>query len=197
MISAQKNGQRGLTLVEVVVASLILSLIMLATVTAMRTFGRTYDTLLVRTDQTAEMREVSRFLRLALRDALGEPDTFSGDAAVLAWATPLDRVGSAGGIQYLQLTRQGDALMLSFAPFDPARIGVDDPEWGALVDDFVLVDELERLAFAYRASPFADWADVWDPEASPTVPWAVSVSIAAGGVQWPPIVVPLQSSTVL
>jgi general secretion pathway protein J len=189
--------QRGVTLVEVVVATLILSLIMLATVTAMRTFGRTYDTLLQRTDQTAEMREVSRFLRLALRDALGEPATFSGDATVVSWATPLDRVGSAGGIQYLKLSHSGDGLMLSFAPFDPAQVGAEEPGWGLVVDDFVLVDELERFAVAYRETPFTDWIDRWDPDASPTIPWAVSVSIAASGVQWPPVVVVLQSSTAL
>ena len=48
--------QSGMTLVEVTVASLIFAMIMLAVVTAMRTFGQSYERLQQLTDQTAKTR---------------------------------------------------------------------------------------------------------------------------------------------
>ena len=53
--------QSGMTLVEVTVASLIFAMIMLAVVTAMRTFGQSYERLQQLTDQTAQKREVTAF----------------------------------------------------------------------------------------------------------------------------------------
>ena len=47
-----QQNQQGMTLVEVTVASVIFALIMLAVVTAMRTFGQSYDRLQQVTAQT-------------------------------------------------------------------------------------------------------------------------------------------------
>src|SRR5690606_14159465 len=73
--------QGGFTIVEVVVALTVLSLIVLATLTAVQTFGDTQarlETTLVRLDQ---MRMVSQFLRSTLRQAVpavnGDPSTFA------------------------------------------------------------------------------------------------------------------------
>ena len=73
-------------------------MIMLAVVTAMRTFGQSYDRLQQTTAQTSQKREVDRFLRQALRDALPESGYFDGAARRLEWVAPIDRVGSAGRI---------------------------------------------------------------------------------------------------
>ena len=104
--------QSGMTLVEVTVASLIFAMIMLAVVTAMRTFGQSYERLQQLTDQTAQKREVDRFLRQVLRDALPEAGYFDGAAAWLEWVAPVDRVGSAGGLQHLKLEAKGKDLIL-------------------------------------------------------------------------------------
>ena len=66
------TSERGMTLVEVTVASIVFALIMLAVVTAMRTFGQAYDRLQEVTNSTTQRREVDRFLRYALEDALAE-----------------------------------------------------------------------------------------------------------------------------
>lgn len=186
----------GFTLVEVVVSIGVLSLIMLATVTALRTFGQTYDRLLVATDRTSEVREVSRFLRHALRDTLDAPSEFLLRGGELSWVTPLDRVGSAGGLQHLRLSSRGDALVLSFATFDPMQPEEGEPEWGALVEDFVLVDALDEAKFEVKDTPVDDWATNYDGTASPTIPWAVRATISSDGITWPPIVVTLHNSTV-
>jgi len=87
--------------------------------------------------------------------------------------------------------------MLSFAPWDPARVSEADPQWGAMIDDFVLLDEVDWVEFSYRETPFSDWDSVYDGTAAATIPAAVSIRIASGGREWPPIVVTPAGSGVL
>ena len=185
--------QAGMTLVEVTVASVIFAMIMLAVVTAMRTFGQSYERLQQTTALTSQKREVDRFLRQALRDALPESGYFDGAAGWLEWVAPIDRVGSAGGLQHLKLESRGQNLMLHFAPFDRFGDPQDEPDWGAQVQSVALHGGLERFRVAYRVRPDLDWTTT--PEAKGdnvpegTLPWAVQLQIAAVGQEWPPIIV--------
>ena len=185
--------QAGMTLVEVTVASVIFAMIMLAVVTAMRTFGQSYERLQQTTALTSQKREVDRFLRQALRDALPESGYFDGAAGWLKWVAPIDRVGSAGGLQHLKLESRGPNLMLHFAPFDRFGDPQDEPDWGAQVQSVALHDGLEQFRVAYRVRPDLDWTST--PEArgenvsEGTLPWAVQLQIAAVGQKWPPIIV--------
>jgi len=158
--AAQGNAPRaqsGMTLVEVTVASVIFAMIMLAVVTAMRTFGQTYDRLQDATQSTSQKREVDRFLRQALRDALPDPGYFDGTARWMRWVAPIDRVGSAGGLQHLKLSADGNRLLLNFAPFDRFADPQDEPDWGATVETTVLLENTETLRISYRATPRDDW----------------------------------------
>ena len=185
-----------MTLVEVTVASVIFAMIMLAVVTAMRTFGQSYERLQQTTALTSQKREVDRFLRQALRDALPESGYFDGAAGWLEWVAPIDRVGSAGGLQHLKLESRGQNLMLHFAPFDRFGDPQDEPDWGAQVQSVALHGGLEQFRVAYRVRPDLDWTNT--PEArgdnvsEGTLPWAVQLQIAAGGQEWPPIIVALE-----
>ena len=185
--------QAGMTLVEVTVASVIFAMIMLAVVTAMRTFGQSYERIQQTTALTSQKREVDRFLRQALRDALPESGYFDGAAGWLEWVAPIDRVGSAGGLQHLKLESRGRNLMLHFAPFDRFGDPQDEPDWGAQVQSVALHGGLERFRVAYRVRPDLDWTTT--PEAKGdnvpegTLPWAVQLQIAAVGQEWPPIIV--------
>ena len=188
--------QAGMTLVEVTVASVIFAMIMLAVVTAMRTFGQSYERLQQTTALTSQKREVDRFLRQALRDALPESGYFDGSAGWLKWVAPIDRVGSAGGLQHLKLESRGKNLMLHFAPFDRFGDPQDEPDWGAQVQSVALHGGLEQFRVAYRVRPDLEWTNT--PEAKGdnvpegTLPWAVQLQIAAGGQEWPPIIVALE-----
>ena len=185
--------QAGMTLVEVIVASVIFAMIMLAVVTAMRTFGQSYDRLQQTTAQTSQKREVDRFLRQALRDALPESGYFDGDARRLEWVAPIDRVGSAGGLQHLKLESRGQNLMLHFAPFDRFGDPQDEPDWGAQVKSVALHGGLEQFRVAYRVHPDLDWTNTPEPQGDNalewTLPWAVRLQIQAAGQEWPPIIV--------
>jgi general secretion pathway protein J len=188
--------QQGMTLVEVTVASVIFAMIMLAVVTAMRTFGQTYERLQQATAQTSQKREVDRFLRQALRDALPEAGYFDGTAGWLEWVAPLDRVGSAGGLQHLKLEARGEDLMLHFAPFDRFGDPQDEPDWGGGVESVALLHGVRQLRVAYRVSPEADWTNTPEPrdENVPggSLPWAVQLQIEAANQDWPFIIVPFQ-----
>lgn len=182
----------GMTLIEVTVASVIFAMIMLAVVTAMRTFGQTYDRLQDVTDRTSQKREVDRFLRQALRDALPDAGYFDGTARWVRWVAPIDRVGSAGGLQHLKLEQGGDQLVLSFAPFDRFADPQDEPDWGVAVDASALLDDLESLRISYRLAPEEEWSGTLDVggegNATSGIPWAIQLEITSD-VDWPPIIV--------
>lgn len=190
--SLQQN-QQGMTLVEVTVASVIFALIMLAVVTAMRTFGQSYDRLQQVTAQTAQKREVDRFLRQALRDALQEPGYFEGATSWFQWVAPIDRVGSAGGLQHLKLEAQGEQLVLHFAPFDRLADPADEPDWGASVESATLSNSVQQFRVSYRVGPEAEWTKSPEPDADNvpdgSLPWAVQLQMEVGGEEWPPIIV--------
>lgn len=184
-----KSFERGLTLVEVMVASVIFSMIMLGTVTALNTFARTYKKLQSTVFATTEIREVERFLRATLVDAANEPGFFEGSEESLRWVGPIDRVGGASGLQQLQLSRRGGQLVISFAPMG---LSAGPAKWGRVAPDFPLVHNLQEIVFSYQAHPFADWQvsfDGNDRDQGAHIPWALSAQIRANDADWPPFIV--------
>ncbi len=181
--------QKGMTLAEVLVAITIFSLIMLATLTALRTFAFTYERLIAVTSTITEMREVDRFLRQALRNAVNEAQLFEGERSSLRWVGPIDRVGGAGGLQHLRLTHKNDNLILSFAPFTPADTS---PDWAVQVPDFSLIQQAETVNFFYQANPTDNWEEKFqwkNQEGDVNLPWAVAIEIISAGDTWPPLII--------
>ena len=188
-----RPAEPGLRPSEVVVASAVSALVMLATVTAFRTFGQAYQRLDQVTAETAKKREVDRFLRASLVDAMNGEARFEGNTREVSWITPLDRVGSAGGIQHLRLRRRGDNLVLSFAPFDPARDPEKSPDWGSVVDDYVLLEDVTEMRLRYLPSPQDDWSRSAklddDEDLGLSLPSAMMLELTASGQAWPPLTV--------
>ena len=183
------SGQKGMTLVEVTVATVIFSMIMLATVTALRAFAGTYAKLEEMTARTTQMREADRFLRVILRRAINHPDFFEGGLHALQWVAPIDRVGSAGGLQHLRLSREGNRLMLSFAPVTESDT---PPAWGSVVPAFPLVGELDSARCLYQSTPTDPWSEGPLGGATDSIaalPRAIAVEVVSGGQPWPPLVV--------
>jgi len=183
--------EAGMTLVEVTVASMVFAMIMLAVVTAMRTFGQSYDRLHETTARTSMKREVDRFLRQALKDALGEAGYFKGTSREISWVAPVDRVGSAGGLQHLRLQARGDQLVLSFAPFDREAEPDAIPAWGSVVEAVSLIDGLESFRVSYRVQPEESWGrgtEKKDDDPS-GLPWGVQLEIETEAAIWPPLIV--------
>ena len=84
----------GFTLVEVIVALGIFSLIMLATVSGYRTLGNTASTITRMTDRTDELRSVSAFLRDALENSVVGTESGGGDEMTFGGSATECRTGS-------------------------------------------------------------------------------------------------------
>lgn len=186
--------QRGMTLVEVMVAVMVLSMIMLGLITAMRTFANSYVALDAISQRASSLREVNTFLRHTLRTAVfPTPDSFELGEGDLKWRTPLDRVGSAGGVLWLRLRQEGDELVLHFALPEQTASDIEpaEPRWDEDVAAEVLMTGIEGLAITAK----------WDE----TTQWAASAEESVRGLprllrlqvdfvddrQWPALVVAL------
>lgn len=134
MKAGAKRKREGFTLVEVIISIAILSLIMLATTSGLRTLGNTAGTIQKMTDRVDEIRSVSAFLRDALENSVvgsrssspggisfggnslnSEPTTFFriiGDE--LEWRSKVLFGEAYGGNYFLRLARDGDRLILQW-----------------------------------------------------------------------------------
>ena len=188
------HKQAGMTLVEVMVASVVFAMVMLATITAMRTFATSYERIVAAGAEANVLREVSHFLRESLRNAVAESSNFRGDKRQLMWLAPLDRAGSAGGLQHMRLRRQGDELILSFAPYDSERPQGEEPPWGDFVADYPLIRDVQRFELAYKMEADSAWVGaaihtLADGNEADQVPWEIRISIETSSSVWPPILV--------
>ena len=189
------NRNAGFTIVEVVVALTILSLIMLATLTAVRTLGDTQarlETTLTRLDQ---MRMVSQFLRSTLRQAVpavisdpasfGQQGAFQGNDSEVVLVAPMPAVEGGAGLQYMRLFVHDETdVAIQFSPY---RLGETAPDWGN-VDSYPLVDEVELFELEYRETLDGEWLPAWGEE-TPVIPQAIKLRIMAKGRFWPDLVV--------
>lgn len=184
---------RGFTLIEVVVALTILSLISLATVTALRTIAMTKERLEQTSARTTELRVISSFLRRVLVDALPVIDESSvrrdtllkGSASELIWVAPFSASRRFGGIMLFRLYVHDSSLMLETQPFYGSRHKVT---WDS-ADPFLLVPDLDSIEFSYFQSGAQEWLDSWFGR--PGNPDRIRIRVMAGKRYWPDIIVRL------
>jgi general secretion pathway protein J len=195
------NRSRGFTLIEVMIALVILSLIMVATLSALRTFGNTQTSLDRMVARVDEIRTVSAFLRDTLAAAprggetgggLGfggtsnrQPGYFRGNSGELVWKAPVIFGTSYGGTMLLRLVQDQDSLVLQWqkppAPISAARWD-DSPSR-------VLVEDLQEFQVSYRPRYDAETRSKWK---GPDAPAQVSLVIKASERYWPELIVQVQ-----
>lgn len=191
----------GFTLVEVVVALAILSLLMLTTVTGLRTLAGTQVAIERMTGRVDEVRTVSSFLRDALESAvvgstgsrlsLGgrsrESTYFDMSPDALAWKSTVLFGEGYGGSHLVRVAREEDQLVLRWQ--EQAATG-GPVKWGTAASR-VLVEELEEFRLSYRRS-FADpWRDDWDRGG---VPALVRLQLRSAGRYWPDLIFRVQGT---
>ena len=193
-------SRRGFTLVEVVVALTILSLILLATLAALRTFGNTQSSLERVTQRVDEIRTVSGFLRDSLEAAVvgeeltggltlggpsGDPPYFQGDAESFAWKAPVLFGEAYGGVFLVRVARDADTLVLQWQ--EPSRFG-KDVTWDD-TPNRILVDEVDEFAVAFRPEYDQPWQDRWEQKGSPAL---VRIALKVAGRYWPDLILKVQ-----
>ena len=196
---------RGFTLVEVIVALGIFSLIMLATVSGYRTLGNTASTIDRMTDRTDELRSVSAFLRDALENTVvgtasggGDEMTFGGSATSvgpvaffkvtqgsLEWRAKILFGEAYGGSYFLRLAKRNDQLVLQWqepqGQFEPG-------DWNTAPSRNVL-DNLQVFEVWTRMDAKSKWSrgDIQGES-----PGHVKLIIKANDRFWPELIMTVQ-----
>lgn len=166
---------RGFTLIEMLVVMVLLSLIMLAIVSALRSVAQGSDRASARFERLDDERIASDFLRGVLARVSARrvvsPERsgplFEGAPDHLAWVGVMPARHGAGGRTFFRLAiepqGQGSALVLRYLPWsDQPRF----PDWQQ-TDAQVLVPGAQGLALRYRDARQPDealaWSDAWQP----------------------------------
>ncbi len=197
------SRERGLTLIEVLVAMTLLALVMTTVVASMRTLGNTGAALQTVTLRVDQLRSVSGFLRDAIGNAqplqlppyAGTEDLdinpnsvmFSGDSSRLAWAAPLVAGVDFGGTHALYLEHSDDNLILRWHPYS-ADPGEDElPQ----MSQKVLLRQVRDFEVSYLPEFGEDWQDDWPPDVR--LPAAVRLNIRNGDKYLPELVIALHA----
>lgn len=187
--------EAGMTLVEVMISAVVLSMVMLALSASLRTFATTYTAVERSADRTARLREVTYFLRHVLREAYSpHQGAFDASANELTWLAPLDRVGTAGGIVWCRLRRAGDLLMLDFAIPDIEKLEAarSDPAWGAVIPSEALLEGVRRFDVSVLHEPGRGDLDASIEDNETLIdglPPGVRLEWELTETDWPPLVV--------
>ena len=189
--------QQGMTLVEVLIATLVLAMILLGLMTAMRTFSNSHISLRAVSQRVSALSEATSFLRHSLREAIDSgAGSFRVQSSEIVWRAPLDRIGAAGGILWLKLSRQGDALTLDLAKPQLNEGSTSDssgePSWGELIPPQTLMEDVTRFSVSVRLKGDEDWSGT-PSEPLDSLPQSVKLDWEFSEGQWPPLVVALDN----
>lgn len=187
----------GFTLVEVLIALSLTTLIMLALISALATFGKTASSLEARFERSDELRLVSEFLRATIGRALEDysmrlPDNspavmFEGDSTDMRWVGVMPARHGTGGVYNFRLFVVEDAfgptLSLQHQPF----VGEGKvPDWSS-VESRVLIDHLSSFEIEYFDGEDDSWTSAW--RGAEVLPGLVRLAITVEGDDWPEVLV--------
>ena len=207
MMRPTRHRSAGFTLVELLVAIMILTLFMTASMGAVRIASRSFAAGEERADATEQMRSVADFLRRQFAQlpalTVGEGDderlAFVGEGEGVLFVTSAPQFSQGPGLVTYSLhgeTIDGSKrLTLRYAAFDPGREDLALPDQGEAI---VLAEGLDTVEFRYYGSPTEDdiveWLDAWPADAE-LYPRAINVrtSSAEQSRGWPDFVFELRS----
>ncbi|SDZ78177.1 general secretion pathway protein J [Thiothrix caldifontis] len=199
--------QRGFTLLEMLIAFSLVSLLFLALFASFNTIGRSWDAADTRMNKTEDMRLISDFLRRQLSQAMvvkiaGEKEAkvyaFEGTATSLRYAAPLQPLQHQGGVFLIELNivaaKEGKKLEMLFAPYRP-ELTWDDAFTEA--EPVLVFEGLQAAAFEYFGAETEgedpDWTADWEDK--PRYPDMLKLTLADQERAWPEMLVDLPQVT--
>jgi len=172
------SRQAGFTLLEIMVALLVLTLIVTSAFGALRLGQRSWEAGLRRADANEELRMVSDFLRRQFNQILtlgwsidGEKRiAFRGDSSQVQFIAPAPHRRGGGGLLEYSLAAEphdsGTRLVLSYRLFDPGASGLSQ---GQSVQRLTLAERLQSVSLRYYGSPDSErppaWHQHWNDDA--------------------------------
>lgn len=202
--------QRGFTLLEMLIAFALVSLLFLALFAAFNTVGRSWDAADTRMNKSEDMRLVADFLRRQLGQAMvvrikgeqGDKEAqtyaFAGTSSSLRYAAPLQPLQHQGGVFLIELnivsSKNGQALEMLYAPYRPELTWEDAFKDAEPVTVF---DGLKGAAFSYFGAEKEDeepeWVSEWEDK--PVYPHMLKLALADKERAWPELLVDLPQVT--
>lgn len=193
-----RTGGAGFTLIEVVLAMILVGLIMAIAVGGIRMSRKAAESGERRVEATNSIRVTQEFLRKQFSRALplafatdraqGRNYVFEGDDREITFVAPMPGYLSSGGPYVQMLSIERGELRFQHRML----LSEDDDE----AEPVVLLDRIRRGKFEYRGiddqGRLSDWDDDWE-DASRT-PMMVRVSLEferSSGLSWPTLEVPL------
>jgi general secretion pathway protein J len=205
------GGQRGFTLIEMLIALVLMSLLMLLLTSAMRSMGQTEDRVEQRVEAADDYRMAVNFLhdvlgRVSARrfrsltaGTLPERPFFEAQPESLAWIGILPARYGAGGRHYMRLAVESGQLVLRFAPWTGAPVFSGWEQASAQV----LAAPVSALALRYQDPASSQWSPVWPPPDMPRnqlppslLPAAIALEVDGPEPPWPPLVVAVAATWV-
>ena len=198
-----KPRQNGFTLVEVLVVMTLLSLVVLALGSALRTTAQTEERVDQRLARNDEIRVVTGFLQSVLGRISGEkrqgitsadesPFLISAGPQELVWAGVMTARFGVAGRQFFRLALAevggSSALVLQFTPLEESVLPT---AWDQAASE-VLVRNVAAFALQYQdaAQDQPEWLAAW--QSKDRLPSHVLISMEAANVAWPPLVVAMR-----
>lgn len=200
MTAPADKREGGFTLVELLVAMVLLGLIALALSSATRLSGRALEAGTTRVDMLLQLEQLETLLRRGVSDMrvadLGAAPVVSlrSGPRELRFAAPLPPSGGMGALAlYVLSTRprkDGPTLdlVLNWALLRPERL-VEPPSLAER--NRVLMEGLDEVRFRYFG-PAAEgeapvWSNSWARDGE--IPSAISIELASGGMPLPTILI--------
>lgn len=202
-------SERGITLVEIVIALAILGMTAMLALGGVRLGVRTWETVGARVETESHTQIVRGFLRRTLSQATPVLETdsdrrplplFAGGGDSLVLVAPLaDHIG-LGGLQRLELSVEdvghgdGRRLVLTRTPYHRADDDGGVP-FDAEPERHVLIDGAARIEIDYlRESDGGarSWTASWRDELMLPLALRLSIEPPEGGRAWPELIVPLR-----
>lgn len=196
-----RKARRGLTLVEVMVALAVLSLIVLALGASLRGLSQSSERVDARVEQIDEVRLTVAFLRELLADvsmirAEGAKRAllFDGDPERMDWIAVMPARFGVGGRHALRLAVEtlddgSTGLVLRYAPWNPRSQAF--PDWSG-TEWRVLVHGVDHVEIAYDGVGLqTGWKPEWRSQEH--LPTRARLDMATSGAAWPTVVLPLRA----
>ena len=195
-----RDVHAGFTLIEVLVAMTLLSMVMLVLGSSIRSMGASAERVEARSSNIDEMRVATTFLReIVGRTAAQKLEApavgllFSGTSDGVSWIGVMPARFGAGGRYFFRLHRESlddgtAALVLRFVPWLWKQREM--PDWSR-AESRILVRKLTAFGVSYEGDGFGKgWRTEW-PLDAPKLPPRLRLVLSAAGSEWPPIVLPV------
>lgn len=197
---AERSYQQGFTLLEILIAMTLLSIMLLLIFGTLRISMKSWDAGEKEAAETTNRLIVQRFLRKQLTSAQPLVDNFSEDEPAFSFQGRHDRLqfvsllpvraGLRGPHKFsLYLAEDGDRknFMVRIEPFYPVFEDVE-----AKSEEVILLENVEHLAFAYygQEEPGAEagWMDAWEEKNH--LPKLIKLTVQlVGAKEWPELLI--------